>query len=133
VSATKTTLLAVLVVVMTFAAGFAAGMFTDHMMIVRRGGRLDHLPFAAQMMSRRLDHTLDLSAAQRIQIEAILEKRRARFDAIHESIRPSVEKEIAQTNAEIERVLTPEQREKYGRMKMRLRRQFHGRAHMPPR
>lgn len=126
-SATKTTLLALAVVVLTFAAGFATGMFTDHMMIIRRGGRLDHMPFAAQMMSRRLDHRLDLTDEQERQIEQILERRRARFDAIHDSVRPQVEREIAITNAEIERVLTPEQRAKYSRMKMRLRPAFHGR------
>jgi Spy/CpxP family protein refolding chaperone len=125
VSATRTTFLAVAVIALTFTAGVAVGVFTDHMMIVRRGGRLDHMPFAAHLMTSRLDHHLDLTGAQKKQIEQILSRRRVEMDAIFATMKPRVDATIDRTNAEIEQVLTPEQRKKFARLKMRA----HGPVH----
>jgi len=129
VSATRTTLLAVTVIALTFVAGVVVGIFADHVMIVRRGGRLDHLPFAAQMMSRRLDHHLDLTDAQEKQIEQILTRRRVEMDAIVSGMKPRVDATIDRTNAEIEQVLTPEQRAKFEKLKMRLHGPMHHGLH----
>ena len=128
-SATRTTLLAVTVIALTFVAGVVVGIFADHVMIVRRGGRLDHLPFAAQMMSRRLDHHLDLTDAQEKQIEQILTRRRVEMDAIVSGMKPRVDATIDRTNAEIEQVLTPEQRAKFEKLKMRLHGPMHHGLH----
>lgn len=106
-SRTKTTVVAVLVLLLTFAGGFMAGAFAHRAVAVRV-----LRPQASRMMLRHLDLRLDLTDAQHAQIGRILEQRHARL-----------RNELDATNAEIEKVLTPEQRARFARMRMRL----HGR------
>lgn len=118
-SRSKTTVVAVLIVVLTFLAGFAVGMFTDHLLILWHR-RHPVPPFATSAMAQRLDRHLDLSDEQRAKIEEILDRRHERMNSIWASVRPRVRAEVEQTNAEIESVLTPEQRAKFAKMRMRL-------------
>ena len=107
VSSPKTVVIASIVVLVAFVAGFCAGIFADHVVHRLRG---PHPPrFASRMMIERLDRHLDLTDAQRAKIEEIIQRR-------HRSIGG----EIEAANAEIERVLTPEQRQKFARMRMHL-------------
>lgn len=114
-SVSKTAVIAAVVVVLAFVAGFAAGALTDHIWMLKRG---PHPPMAAHAMVNRLDRHLDLTDEQRAKIEQILERRHTQMRA-----------EIDLTNAEIERVLTPEQREKFQRMRMRLGPRHGGEGH----
>lgn len=110
-SATRTTLFAALALVLTFAGGVLAGAF-GHRALTHRAfaGRPDPTPPPAmRMLLHHLDRRLDLTDAQRTQIEAIFARRHARIRG-----------EIDSANAEIERILTPEQRRRFARMKMRL-------------
>lgn len=116
-SVTKTTGIAVIVVVLTFVAGFAVGMFSAHMMILH--GMHGPPPAVTRAMVNRLDRQLDLSDAQRAKVEEIIERRHARIGRIWGSVRPRVNTEIEQAKREIEAVLTPEQRAKFAKMKMR--------------
>ena len=118
-SATKTTLVAVVVLVLTFGAGVAVGVFADHVLMIR-GMRHGLPPFATHMMATRLGRHLDLTATQKARIEQILERRRTRMNQLWSSVRPHIHEELEQTNAEISAVLTPEQRAKFERMKLRL-------------
>ena len=119
-SVSKTTFVAVAILLLTFVAGFAVGIFTDHMMILwHRSRRLP--PFATHIMAGRLDHHLDLTDDQRAKVEKILERHHERINSYWAGVRPKVRAEVEQANAEIERVLTPEQREKFGKMRMRMR------------
>lgn len=119
-SATKTTIAAVLVVAITFGAGIAVGVFVDRALMVRQG-RPDHVPpFASNMMAQRLARHLDLTPAQRRQVEQILERRHARMNKLWSSVQPDVRREIESTNEEIERVLTPQQRAEFEKLKMRM-------------
>jgi Spy/CpxP family protein refolding chaperone len=103
-SVTRNTLLAALALVLTFVAGFFAGAVAHHVV----GPRI-HRPRPMQaMMLHHLDRRLDLSDAQRAQIARILERRHARMRG-----------EIEAVNGEIERVLTPEQRKIYAKIRMR--------------
>lgn len=108
-SATRTTLIAALALVLTFGGGFLAGAFAHRALAMRL-----HRPPPAvtHMMLNHLDRRLDLTDAQRAQIAQILERRHERMRA-----------EIHAVNGEIERVLTPAQRERFARMRMRM----HGR------
>jgi Spy/CpxP family protein refolding chaperone len=63
------------------------------------------------MMVDRLDRHLDLTDAQRAKIEQIIEQHHR-----------SIGKEIETANAEIDLVLTPEQRQKFAKMRMHLER-----------
>jgi len=103
-SATKTTVVAAFALVLTFVAGVFAGAVAHHVF-----GPRFHRPRPMQsMMVRHLDLRLNLTAAQRTQIERILEQRHARM-----------RDEIDAVNADIERVLTPEQRKIFATMRMR--------------
>jgi Spy/CpxP family protein refolding chaperone len=118
VSVSKTAVIAAIVVVLAFVAGFAAGVVTDHLVMLRRGPGMP--PMVAHAMAGRLDRHLDLTDEQRRKIEEILERRHGAMDRLWAEMHPRMRVEIDATNAEIERVLTPEQREKFREMRMRL-------------
>jgi Spy/CpxP family protein refolding chaperone len=117
VSATKTTIVAILVVLLTFTAGFMAGVFASHMMILRGG---HGAPFFPMAMVNRLDRRLDLTDAQRAQVEEIVRRHHDRIDGLWNDLRPRVRAEVDAANVEISRVLTPEQRLKFDRLKFHL-------------
>ncbi len=126
-SKTRTIVIAALALVVTFIAGFVVGAVVDRFLTMHRPGVRRPPAMVAHAMLERLDHRLDLTDQQRVQIEAILEKRHDRIHSLQESIHPKVQAEIQQTNAEIERVLTPEQREKFQKLKMRMHPRGRGR------
>jgi Spy/CpxP family protein refolding chaperone len=117
VSATKTTLAAVVVLVLTFGAGFIGGAAAHHLVFAHR--EAVH-PFAMKAMVNRLDRRLDLTDPQRRQIEDILRRRHANINAMWTGVRPRVRAELDATNAEIAKVLTPAQRAKFEKMRMHL-------------
>lgn len=116
-SATKTTLVAVLVLVLTFTAGFIGGAAVHHLVFAHRE---QMAPFAMRAMVNRLDRRLDLTDAQRKQIEEIVHRHHKRISAIWSDAHPRVRAELQAANREIEQVLTPEQRAKYAKMRMHL-------------
>lgn len=116
-SRTKTVVVAVTVLILTFIAGAAAGAFGAHMIILHGGPGAERFPHA---MVNRLDHRLDLTDAQRAEVEAIIKRRHAHIDALWNGVRPQVRAEIERTNEEIAKVLTPEQRVRFERMRMRM-------------
>ena len=115
--ATKTTLIAALVLLLTFGAGFIGGAAVHHLLIAHRE---TIPPFATRAMLNRLDRRLDLTDAQRKQVEEILQRRRERINAMWSGVRPAVRAELDATNVEISKILTPEQRSKFERMRMHL-------------
>lgn len=112
---TRTAIIAVFVVLAAFATGVLAGIAID-----RRLHRPPAPAFMVDAMLHRLDRRLDLTDEQREKIEQIIERRHERMTELFAHVRPQMDAEIAATNAEIERVLTPEQREKFQKMRMRL-------------
>ena len=117
-SAVKTTVIAAIVVVVAFIAGFVVGAVTDRFMARHRPGPMR--PMVEHAMVNRLDRELDLTPAQRGQVEEIIGRHHTRIDGIWSSVRPRVRQEIDQANAEIAKILTPEQRLKFEKLKMRL-------------
>lgn len=117
-SATKTTVVAILVVLLTFTAGVMVGVFASHMMILRGGHGAPLFP--AKAMVNRLDRRLDLTDAQRAQVEQIIRRRHARIDGLWDDLRPRMRTEMDQANAEISAILTPEQRAKFERLKFHV-------------
>ena len=118
-SRTSTIVIAALALLVTFAAGFVVGAVVDRFMLAHHGPRRMP-PMAVHAMIGRLDHHLDLTREQRAEIEKILQRRHQRMMQLTEEVRPRIGQEIAQTNAEIERILTPEQRRKFDDVKIRL-------------
>ena len=117
-SATKTTIVAILVVAVTFTAGVAVGVFATHIVHVRG----EHMPpvFPTKMMVNRLDRRLDLTDQQRAQVEQIIRRHHTAITTMWRGLHPRVNSEIEQANAEITRILTPEQRKKFERIKLQL-------------
>lgn len=72
------------------------------------------------MLLGRLERELDLSASQRAQVLAVLERARAEREAARESVR-----------VRIERVLTPAQQARWREMESRYPRMMRGRAGLP--
>lgn len=132
-SATKTTFIAVIILVLTFSAGAIVGVFADRMLLMhgRFGPRPHAERFATNMLVNRLDRRLDLTDAQREQIQEILDKRHERVLALWSDIDPRVRAEIEGANAEIAKVLTPEQRRKFEQLKLGIH-GLHGREQRKP-
>jgi Spy/CpxP family protein refolding chaperone len=112
---------AVAVVVVAFVAGILAGVAGDHLYLIRSGRLFPrHGRFAADRMTDRLTHELDLSSQQKTQVQQIIERHRAKIDATMANVRPQVRQELDATNAEIETVLNPEQKKKFADLRMRI-------------
>jgi Spy/CpxP family protein refolding chaperone len=131
----RTLVIASVVVLFAFVAGLVVGAAGSRLWHLRGGRRVIHvkqMQFMSDRVLHRLDRELDLTAEQRAQIEKILRARTERMDRVWGDIGPRVRKEMDATNAEIERVLTPEQREKFSKLKMRFFRHRVERGTMPP-
>src|SRR5262245_2894142 len=109
----KTIIIALIVVLVAFVSGAAAGILADHLLMMHRGPRGPHA--APHRMLRILDRRLDLTPDQHQKVREIIERHHARIWALSEGIRPQIHREIEAANAEIEAVLTPAQREKFER------------------
>jgi Spy/CpxP family protein refolding chaperone len=120
---TKTTAAIALAVV--FLAGLVIGVAGDRAFLVLRGRLpMRHGP-SDRMVNHlvdRLDRELELTPAQRTTVTAILKRGRDRIDAIHGAIRPQVRAQMDATSAEIEKVLTPEQRTKFAELRAKMER-----------
>jgi len=113
---------AVGVIAVAFICGILIGVAADHAYLLH-ARRLMPSHFPGRVPRMFVDHitrTLDLTPEQRKTVEQILERRRARVASIWTNVRPQITREIEETNAEIEKILTPEQREKFAKVKMRM-------------
>ena len=115
-SASSTRLLAAVALLVTFVVGAVVGAVTVHFWLLH-GGLPQH---SAQFIVRRLDRRLHFSDQQRVQVIAIIDRHHHRIAAIWSGVRPEVHREIEAANVEIDRVLTPEQRVEFEKIRMRL-------------
>jgi Spy/CpxP family protein refolding chaperone len=118
----RTRTAAVLVIVVAFIAGAVIGIAADHLWLLhsgvlphRGGGRS-----STSRMADRLDRELHLSAAQKTQVQQILDRHRTKIDALMTNVRPQVRQEVDASNNEIDTILTPEQKTKFAKMRMRV-------------
>ncbi len=116
-SATSAKVLAVVVVVIAFVVGMAVGFAGDRALIMHGiGGPHPSTAF----LVRRLDRHLHLSDAQRGQVTVIINRHQQHIAGIWSGVRPAIHQEIEAANVEIDRVLTPEQRIAFEKIRMRL-------------
>ena len=114
----RSKVIAAIVVVVAFAAGIVIGVCGDRFWRVHFGPR-DHRPrMVTALILRRLDHELDLTPQQHQAVQQILTAREQRITALMATVRPQIRQQIDATNAEIEKVLTPEQRMKFQQMRL---------------
>jgi Spy/CpxP family protein refolding chaperone len=118
----KTRTAAVVVVIVAFLAGILVGVAGDHLYLIRSGRLFPRHAsrFAADRMSERLAKELQLTAQQKTQVQQIIERHRAKIDALMSNVRPQVRHELDATNAEIETILTPDQRTKFAALHLHV-------------
>jgi len=116
VSASSTKLLAAVALLVTFVVGAVVGAVAVHFWLWH-GGLPQH---SAQFIVRRLDRRLHFNDQQRVQVMAIIGRHQLRIAGIWSRVRPEVHQEIEAANVEIARVLTPEQRVEFEKVRMRL-------------
>ena len=134
----KSRLVAGLVVVLVLLAGIAIGFFAHQSMAWRHGtpgfgvgGPHAGRPGAIKShMLERLDHDLKLTPDQHARIDTVLTKREEDLRALMAQTRPQFDSIAARTRAQIQAVLTPEQRDEFAKIvqQMESRRRTRGRA-----
>jgi Spy/CpxP family protein refolding chaperone len=126
-SNTRTT--AFVVVIIAFVAGLFVGIAGDRLYFHRMfPGRRD---FGGGRIVERLNRELHLTADQKSQVQKIIDSHRAHIESLMTNVRPEIRKELDATNAEIEKVLTPEQRAQFEKIRMRMQSR-HGMPPPPP-
>ena len=111
------------VVVMSLVTGVVVGIALDKRMLMphgniffsRMGGGYTH----RVMIPGRLEHELGLSPAQTAAVDSIMHHRMAQRDSLMAHTWPVMRQLLDSTRYDIERVLTPEQREKFEQLRMR--------------
>jgi Spy/CpxP family protein refolding chaperone len=107
--ANQARLRASLLLAAVLAAGVTLGWFAND----EFGGSRRSRPRSTERLVERLTKDLSLTPAQRDSVRVILERRRVDIDSLWTDIHPRFEAVRARTHAEVERVLTPEQQQKY--------------------
>jgi hypothetical protein len=104
---------AVALLAFVFLAGGAAGWaIHDRLEGPRpRGGRR-----SVERLVERLAHDLDLNAAQKDSVRAVLERRHRETRSLWESVRPEMDRIRRSTQQDIDAFLTPDQVERHRRM-----------------
>ena len=129
---------AVFLALAIFLLGMVCGAVVDRQIILKRarsaaawwqgrgeGGR----PDVKNRMLDRYERELDLNAAQKRKLAAILEVSRSEMGEIRKGVRGKLEAVARDTRTQIRELLTPEQQEKFNKLRERRRR----RRHRPPR
>jgi len=120
---TRTTIVALLAIGVVFMAGLVIGIAGDRAWLVLHGRlSMRHGPSdrMVNMLVNRMDRELKLTPAQRTAVTAILRRSRDRIAAIDANVRPQVRAQMAATSAEIEAVLSPEQRTKFVALRKKM-------------
>lgn len=104
-------------------AGFVLGVVSDHLFLLHQHRMLPRggMHMISNRIIARLDRELDLTPAQEQQIQTILRAREQHIHAAWDAVRPRVREEMNRADAEIERVLTAEQRTKFRKLRDRWR------------
>jgi len=88
-----------------------------------------HRPPRAPRLERLVEHLdsqLHFTPQQKEAVTQIVARHHARIEAIAANTRPQMRQEIDATNAEIEKVLTPEQRQKFQALSEHMRQRHRG-------
>jgi len=123
-------------VIAIFIGGLLVGIAGDRFYLLHthrlfpsdRGPR-----FSTRRIVEHLDRDLHLSPQQKTDVQRIIDQHHVRIDSVMSGVQPQVRAELEAANAEIDKILTPPQRETFKKMRMRApfpRR--HGFAPPPP-
>lgn len=111
----RSAVVAALLLAATFVTGMVAGIAADRFVLVREARILprEGMRFVSARIVRAMDRELDLTDAQRADVERILAERQRRIERVWSEMRPQIRTEIERTNREIEAILTEEQKPKF--------------------
>lgn len=118
VSPTNTRTTAAVVVIVAFIGGLFVGIAGDHFYLFHRGSRMKQ--FASRRIVEHLDRELHLTAQQKAAVQRIVDQHHVKIDSILSRLRPQIRAELDAANAEIDKLLTPEQREQFKKIRMRV-------------
>lgn len=117
---------AALLIAFVAIVGGVAGAAIDRVLVQRRGPTLVDTTFHPlsqalkvptdadrRRLREQLSKNLGLSAAQDSVIDSIMNHRSGEFNALREELRPRVERLVLDVRADIEQVLTPDQRTRF--------------------
>jgi len=110
---------AVVLLAVAFLLGVIVGGLSVEWLHLRRMVAWHHGaggPPEFDFLVRRLERRLDLSAEQTRQVEAIVERARADLWELRRQVAPRIHSRMEEARAEIEELLTPEQREELRRL-----------------
>ncbi|HEX2079321.1 MAG TPA: Spy/CpxP family protein refolding chaperone [Longimicrobium sp.] len=119
--------------VVTFAVGMLAGTAFGRVLSAREPGSATKAECERKRGPHYIFDELDLSPAQKTQIDAIMTRRRARMDSLWQTDGARLRAAVDSTRAEIRTVLTPAQAAEYDRLRQmheekRRRREAEGRG-----
>jgi Spy/CpxP family protein refolding chaperone len=119
---------AALLIAGALIAGIVVGVAGDRAYLWHTRQFLPRHPprFISDRLVDHLDSQLHFTPQQKDAVKQIVERHRARIEAISANIRPQMRQEIESTNAEIEKVLNPEQRQKFQSLSQRMHQRHRG-------
>jgi Spy/CpxP family protein refolding chaperone len=110
---------AAVVVVVSLLTGVVAGIAVDRRALIHRGpyivSRGGH--FHGPMVPGRMERELGLSPAQSAAVDSVMHHRMAQRDSLMARTFPVMRALLDSTRIDIERVLTPDQRTKFEKMR----------------
>lgn len=114
--------LAVAALVGTAVAGILVGAVMDRTLLMWGAPGARGMPLAAggeptpemrKRLARRLASDLNLSDAQRVKVEELMEQQMPRMRATGDSVQAMVERSLAESREQMMKILTPEQQRKF--------------------
>lgn len=126
---------AALLIVGALLAGIVLGIAGDRAWLWHTHQLMPHGRPPLGRLVEHLDEQLHFTPQQKQAVTQIIQNHQARMHALSDSIRPQMRAEIDATNAEIEKLLTPEQRTKFQTMqaqRQQRRMNRRGQRGMPP-
>lgn len=105
--------------IVTFAAGMLAGTAFSRVLSAREPGAAAAADCDKERGPHSLFDQLNLTPAQRVRIDSIMDRRRARTDALWQQDGTRIRAAVDSARAEIRTVLTPQQAAEYDRLRER--------------
>lgn len=119
-----------------FIGGMLVGIAGDRFYLFRQHRLFPSgpaAPFATGRIVEHLDRELHLTPQQKTAVQRIIDQHHVRIDGVMSGVQPQVRAELEAANAEIEKILTPQQREEFKKIRMRVPRlRRHGFPPPPP-
>jgi hypothetical protein len=109
---------AAVVVVVSLLTGVVVGIAVDRRVLIHRGPFMaGHTRWHSPIVPGRLEHELGLTPSQSAAVDSVMRHRMAQRDSLMAHTFPVMRALLDSTRVDIERVLTPDQRSKFEKMR----------------